>query len=152
MSSKQWYETFPKALDLNKLIFKIGEVSKMVSVSSRQLRYWEQKGYIKSNRSNNHNSRVYNFYNLLRIANIKNRINQGYTLIGAVHKVNEHGNNLNTVFSFMRESFHGIKMIHGNPAINLGYFDHHHKQILYGIIKSNQEVEYQLINKSDAFN
>lgn len=35
-------------IDTNKLIFGIGQVQQITGVSGRQLRYWEEQGYIQS--------------------------------------------------------------------------------------------------------
>ncbi|WP_054700709.1 MerR family DNA-binding transcriptional regulator [Secundilactobacillus odoratitofui] len=38
----------PNLINFEKLVFRIGELSRMTEVSSRQLRYWEQRGYIQA--------------------------------------------------------------------------------------------------------
>ncbi len=35
-------------IDTDKLIFGIGQVQQITGVSGRQLRYWEEQGYIQS--------------------------------------------------------------------------------------------------------
>lgn len=45
----------------------IGEVSKVVGVSQRQLRYWEEKGYIKPVSDDNSGVRRYNLSTLYLI-------------------------------------------------------------------------------------
>lgn len=54
----------------------IGEVSKTVGVSQRQLRYWEEKGYIKPVDDNQSGVRRYTLSTLYLIIFIKTQLDQ----------------------------------------------------------------------------
>lgn len=73
---------------LKKLIIGIGEVSEMTEVPTRQIRYWEEKGYIKSESTQGKNRR-YNYYNIKKILLIKELLDEGYTLEASVAKVDK---------------------------------------------------------------
>lgn len=140
---------FPHKMDLNKLIFKIGEVSKMVNVSTRQLRYWEQKGYIQSLRDNDSSSRVFNMENLNRVNLIKYFLDEGMTLNGAHMATEEKIAKMRQIRLFMMNAFQDVETIDGKPAVNLGYFDKSQESVLYGIIDTDQDIEYRVIKKKE---
>lgn len=64
----------------------IGEVSKVSGVSPRQLRYWEQKGYIKPVEDEKSGVRRYSLGTVFLITFIKDYLNQGYTLAAAYER------------------------------------------------------------------
>ena len=64
----------------------IGEVSKTVGVSQRQLRYWEEKGYIKPVADNQSGVRRYTLSTLYLIIFIKTQLDQGFTLSAAFER------------------------------------------------------------------
>ena len=68
----------------------IGDMSKMTGVSSRQLRYWEQKGYIKAMNEEEGVARKYGLGSMYKIFAIKHFLDEGYTLAKAVEKAELH--------------------------------------------------------------
>ncbi|WP_265668123.1 MerR family transcriptional regulator [Lactobacillus amylovorus] len=66
----------------------IGGVSSSLGVSQRQLRYWEQKGYIKPIDEKS-GVRHYSLATVYLIAFIKDQLDAGYTLDAAVKKSKE---------------------------------------------------------------
>lgn len=140
---------FPQKIDLNLLIFKIGEVSKMVNVSTRQLRYWEQKGYIESIRDDNSSSRVFNMENLNRVSLMKYYLDEGFTLNGAYKAANENIKKVRKIRDFMMIAFQDVETIDGKPAVNLGYFDKEKESILYGILNTDEDIEYRVVEKKE---
>ena len=72
---------------LEKLIVGIGEVSKITNIPTRQLRYWEEKNIIESSTEEEWKNRCYNYKNIKKILLIKELIDDGYSLDGAVIKV-----------------------------------------------------------------
>lgn len=66
----------------------IGGVSSSLGVSQRQLRYWEQKGYIKPINEDS-GVRHYSLATVYLIAFIKDQLDAGYTLDAAVKKSKE---------------------------------------------------------------
>ncbi|MEJ6400091.1 MerR family transcriptional regulator [Nicoliella lavandulae] len=132
-------------IDVHKIIFRIGEVSKMTGVSPRQLRYWDQKGFIKSQRHDTSSSRVYTLLNLFRVGLIKKYLDNGYTLKAAVQKTNERQDMMETMHHFIYHSVSGIENIDGKLMINMGYFDKAKTSYLYGRLDENDETEYKVI-------
>ncbi|MCP1995382.1 MerR family transcriptional regulator [Flavobacterium sp. HSC-61S13] len=79
---------------LDKLIVGIGEVSQITSLPTRQIRYWEEKGIIKSLTEAEGKNRRYDYENIKKILLIKELIDEGYTLDAAASKIQ---NRINTI-------------------------------------------------------
>ncbi|MAX80154.1 MAG: MerR family transcriptional regulator [Crocinitomicaceae bacterium] len=71
---------------LHKLIMGIGEVAEVTGIPTRQIRYWEEKGYISSLSEQGRNRR-YNYMNIKKMLLIKEMLDEGYTLEASVAKV-----------------------------------------------------------------
>ena len=71
---------------LKRLIMGIGEVAEVTGVPTRQIRYWEEKGYISSLSEQGKNRR-YNYSNIKKILLIKELLDEGFTLEASVQKV-----------------------------------------------------------------
>jgi MerR family transcriptional regulator, global nitrogen regulator len=63
----------------------IGEVTDVTGVPQRQIRYWEEKGYIQSVGGTRGTIRRYNFLTIKKVILIKELLDDGYTL-GVVAK------------------------------------------------------------------
>ncbi|MBI0091893.1 MerR family transcriptional regulator [Lactobacillus sp. M0345] len=137
---------FPEKIDLNRLIFKIGEVSKMMDVSTRQLRYWEQKGYITSIRDDKSRSRVFNMENLNKVTLIKHYLDKGFTLTAANATASENIANMRYLRRFMMNAFEDVETIDGQPVVNLGYFNEKKTSILYASVDENDEIKYRVVD------
>lgn len=73
---------------LNELQIGIGDISEVTEVSTRQLRYWEKKGYIQSLKTKTGQTRKYRLSEVYRILMIKMYLDEGYNLAKAVEKAN----------------------------------------------------------------
>ncbi|MBD8347676.1 MerR family transcriptional regulator [Dysgonomonas sp. HGC4] len=72
---------------LDKLIVGIGEVFQITNIPTRQIRYWEDKGIIKSLTEEEGKNRRYNYENIKRMLLIKELLDEGYTLDAAANKI-----------------------------------------------------------------
>lgn len=72
---------------LNKLIVGIGEVAQITGLPTRQIRYWEEKGIIKSLTEEGGKNRRYDYENIKKILLIKELTDEGYTLDAAAAKI-----------------------------------------------------------------
>jgi DNA-binding transcriptional MerR regulator len=72
---------------LNKLIVGIGEVSQITGIPTRQIRYWEDKGLIKSLTEEEGKNRRYDYKNIKTMLLIKELLDEGYTLDAAGEKI-----------------------------------------------------------------
>jgi DNA-binding transcriptional MerR regulator len=83
---------------VRKLIVGIGEVSEITGVPQRQIRYWEEKGFISSVGGEDGSTRRYDFLNIKKIMLIKELLDDGFTLAAAAKKVETRINTLDDVF------------------------------------------------------
>lgn len=83
---------------LQKLVVGIGEVSKITGIPPRKIRYWEEKGAIKSESSAVGTTRRYNYLNVKKMLLIQEMIDEGYTLDAAIKKVEKRMVTLNEAF------------------------------------------------------
>lgn len=72
---------------LEKLVVGIGEVSQITGIPTRQIRYWEDKGIIKSLTEEEGKNRRYDYKNIKKILLIKELLDEGYTLDASAEKV-----------------------------------------------------------------
>lgn len=78
-------DTVKQLLESDDLLVGISELSKVTGVSPRQIRYWEQKGYIESTGEKNGN-RKFKLPMVIKVEIIKHFLDEGYTLTAAVEK------------------------------------------------------------------
>ncbi|MDO4727488.1 MAG: MerR family transcriptional regulator [Bacteroidota bacterium] len=72
---------------LEKLVVGIGEVSQITGIPTRQIRYWEDKGIIKSLTEEEGKNRRYNYQNIKKMLLIKELMDEGYPLDASAEKV-----------------------------------------------------------------
>ena len=112
----------------------IGEIAETTGLTQSQIRYWEQKGFIKSIKTNKNQNRKYSYHTLSISRLIKSYLDSGFTLKTAAEKANAHkkmGKMLRQIFT---DRFVGVEEIDGLPCINLGFFDKEETQTLYVVI------------------
>lgn len=101
----------------------IGEVSKTVGVSQRQLRYWEEKGYIKPVDDNQSGVRRYTLSTLYLIIFIKTQLDQGFTLSAAFERSKDIKVKSKIVRNFFKHTFNDVTITDADKAygeIDLG--------------------------------
>ncbi len=101
----------------------IGEVSKTVGVSQRQLRYWEEKGYIKPVPDNQSGVRRYTLSTLYLIIFIKTQLDQGFTLSAAFERSKDIKVKSKIVRNFFEHTFNDVNITDADKAygeIDLG--------------------------------
>ena len=78
-----------RLLNEENLLIGISELSEIAEVSPRQLRYWEEKGYISSIAKDANGPRKYRLHTVVKVHWIKRFLDEGYTLQSAVEKAEE---------------------------------------------------------------
>ncbi|GAB6092778.1 MerR family transcriptional regulator [Furfurilactobacillus curtus] len=128
-----------------KLIFGIGEISRMTGVSTRQLRYWETKGYINSkDRQDEQQQRVYGYATFLKVSGIKTMLDEGYTLAAASAQTDALIQEGLTLRNFVLDAYHGLEEINGRMMLDLGDFDDAGQLRLYAYVEDHH-VHYQQV-------
>lgn len=134
----------PNFVDLDLLVFRIGELSRMTGISSRQLRYWEQRGYISAmDREDEHKARLYNFHTLIQVLIISRLLDEGYRLPSAVEKMHDMVKKMSITREFFTRAFQGIEVDGDTVKMNLGYFDEAQTQTLYGL-NEDGHIRYEV--------
>ena len=88
---------------LSKLIVGIGEVSEISQVPTRQIRYWEEKGYIQSITTGDGKNRRYDYYQIKKILLIKQMLDEGFTLEKAAEKTAAKLEHFNQLFQKLKK-------------------------------------------------
>jgi hypothetical protein len=83
---------------LSKLIVGIGEVAEITGIPQRQLRYWQDKGIIKTVDESLSTTRRFNYIEIKKILLIKELLDEGYTLDAAANKVEKRMELINSAF------------------------------------------------------
>ncbi|GIO13587.1 transcriptional regulator [Cohnella xylanilytica] len=84
---------------LKKLVVGIGEVADISGVPQRQIRYWEDKGIIRSVKEGEGSTRKYDYLNIKKVLLVKELLDDGFTLDAAARKVEERMKTINDAFS-----------------------------------------------------
>ncbi|HUC93478.1 MAG TPA: MerR family transcriptional regulator [Paenibacillus sp.] len=87
---------------LSKLVVGIGEVSDITGVPQRQIRYWEDKGIIRSHKEGEGTTRKYDYLSIKKIVLVKELLDDGFTLDAAAKKVEDRMRTINEVFNKLR--------------------------------------------------
>jgi len=134
---------------VNKHQFTVGisDLAKTTGVSQTQLRYWEQKGYIHSQKVTEKNTvHRFSYGTLMRVHFIKAMLDEGFTLAAAAQRATEQSTQMEMMRIFATNAFQGVEERDGHHMINLGYFDEAHTQNLYVYIIGN-EPHYRVYPK-----
>ncbi|WP_409021721.1 MerR family transcriptional regulator [Dellaglioa sp. P0083] len=118
----------------DKLIVGISEISKMTGVSTRQLRYWEQKGYIESISDEKAKSREYRLDMVIKVSLIKEELDEGYTLVAAIEHVNGKMDIFRQFKHFLIDRVSDVGKQGNKTVFDMGYFDDSKKQRLFAVI------------------
>ncbi|WP_125580622.1 MerR family transcriptional regulator [Levilactobacillus cerevisiae] len=135
--------------DVQRLVFRIGELAAMTDVSARQLRYWEKKGLIASQeRADGQQARVYTFKTFVRVSMIKYFLDEGFTLAGAARQSDKRQDRMKSIHHFVLHGLKGMAQIDGQLAINLGAFDA--DQTLMALMPDDGPIHYKLLPNDEA--
>ncbi|MDT2828665.1 MAG: MerR family transcriptional regulator [Enterococcus viikkiensis] len=140
--------TVKQLLESDDLLVGISELSKVTGVSPRQIRYWEQKGYIHSAGEKSGN-RQFKLPMVIKVEIIKHFLDEGYTLTVAVEKAKERQENVHHAKLLLRDTFKGIQNI-GNRYTVIQLDDFVNQAGFY-LIRDNQtnQSTYQMIEEAE---
>lgn len=106
-------------LNRNEILISMTDISKVTGVSQRQLRYWEQKGYITSVHDKSEN-RKYNIKTMVVIGMIKNFMDEGFTLAKASDKAKEANQITDALHRVDAEKYNKVVVTDTGLAFDLG--------------------------------
>lgn len=93
-----------RLLENDQLVVGISELSDIVGVSPRQLRYWEQKGFIRSIEADANCPRKYRLPTVIKVELIKKYLDDGFTLSKAAEKAEIRQKKMHPVKFFQKQS------------------------------------------------
>lgn len=125
-------------IDTDKLIFGIGQVQQITGVSGRQLRYWEEQGYIHSLSQKKGAAREYSMHTLFFIFHVSRFLEQGFTLQAAVDKAKQLDQQLPVLRQFLKSQLQGVSSDADKSLIDFGYLDESHTKRVYGVIEDGK--------------
>lgn len=135
MAEKQSNEPL---IDSDKLIFGIGQVQTITGVSGRQLRYWEEQGYIAPINQQKGTQRQYSMHMLFLIFHIQRYLKQGFTLQSAVERARQFDRQIPVLRTFLKNQFNGVEVEDDKSVIDFGYKDDTHQQRVYGVVENDR--------------
>jgi len=94
---------------LCKLIVGIGEVAQITDIPVRQIRYWEEKGIIKSLTEEEGKNRRYDYVNIKKMLLVKLYLEEGFTLDAAAQKTQSRLSYFEDTFNRLKESVQALK-------------------------------------------
>ncbi|CAJ1228852.1 MerR family transcriptional regulator [Levilactobacillus zymae] len=112
-----------KKVPIDRITLGIGDVARATGVAQSKLRYWENKGYIKSHSVTDNRNRKFTYKTLLQVQLIKSYLDDGYTLTSAVKRARQRGVYLDALRSFFEDRFVSIEVTDQAAMIDLGTFD-----------------------------
>lgn len=136
--------TVKQLLESDDLLVGISELSKVTGVSPRQIRYWEQKGFISSTGEKSGN-RKFKLPMVIKVEIIKHFLDEGYTLTAAVDKAQERQNNIHQAKVLLREIFKDIQQV-GERYLIIRLDNFENKEGFYLIRDTlKNKVTYQIV-------
>lgn len=93
------------------------EASRLTGVSTSQLRYWEKKGYIKSEQGEQNKNHYFTLTTVLQAFTIKFFLDQGFTLAMAVKKEQKRRESSLILRQFITN---GVTAVKQNGEVKLG--------------------------------
>ncbi len=88
---------------MTKLVVGIGEVSLVTGIPQRQLRYWQQKGIIKTVPEPETSTRRFTCTEIKKILLIKELLDEGYTLEAAANKISNRITRIDEIFRKLKK-------------------------------------------------
>ncbi|KRL05544.1 MAG: MerR family transcriptional regulator [Liquorilactobacillus hordei] len=119
------------------LVIGIGDLSKLTGVSTRQLRYWEKRGYLEAPVTEKNVTRKYEFEAFYKVRAIKKYLDEGFTLPKAAEQADKQKKQVVICKKFVNEMFIDVSIEDGEKLfgrIDMGYVDVEKIQHLYGIV------------------
>ncbi|OTN76640.1 hypothetical protein A5886_001718 [Enterococcus sp. 8G7_MSG3316] len=143
---------FRNLVENDNLLVGISELSQMCGISPRQLRYWEQKGFIVSVSQEENAPRKYRLPTVIKVEMIKRFLDEGFTLSKSVEKADQ-----------KIKIAHHIRKVFSGALQNLEVIDNRFTIISLGPVDENQHIlhiihddvtqklHYELLPLSEAY-
>ncbi|MGM0238201.1 MerR family transcriptional regulator [Enterococcus sp. AZ103] len=140
--------TVRQLLESDDLVVGISELSKMTEVSPRQLRYWEEKGYIESIDTENKGNRRYRLPVVVKVEMIKSYLDEGFTLTTAVEKAQEQQRDIHQAKILFHLIYRGINTFNDRyTTVHLAGFEGEEELLLIRD-QLTEKVYFEVLSKN----
>lgn len=138
--------TLKRFIESDDFLVGISELSNMMNVSPRQLRYWEKKGYITSVGETG-SSRKYKLPIAIKVEMIKHFLDEGFTLQVAVEKAKEQQTSIHQAKLLLKKVFKGLEYVDERfTVIRLADFSNQ-KQLLLISDRQKENVYFEVLDE-----
>lgn len=138
--------TLKRFIESDDFLVGISELSNMMNVSPRQLRYWEKKGYITSVGETG-SSRKYKLPMAIKVEMIKHFLDEGFTLQVAVEKAKEQQTSIHQAKLLLKKVFKGLEYVDERfTVIRLADFSNQ-KQLLLISDRQKENVYFEVLDE-----
>ncbi|KRL53950.1 MerR family transcriptional regulator [Furfurilactobacillus rossiae] len=118
--SPEWLRSIINSDDI---LIGIGDLSRATDVSTAQLRYWTDKGYIHVVNQDEGN-RKYTYDTAFKVRAIKAYMDEGFTLVAATKRMQKHREVIHLLKDVMMNRLEGVGTDEdGSQIVSLGLFD-----------------------------
>lgn len=139
-------DTYRKLFANSHLRISLRELAEASGVSPSQIRYWERKGYIQSEQSQENGSHKYRLPMMGRVLGIKFFLDQGYTLPVAVEKQRAQQDLLAAYRRFIVDRVKEVHRAGPNQAVvNLGTLTDDPATRVVALVNREGPVELRLL-------
>ncbi|KAF1304147.1 MerR family transcriptional regulator [Candidatus Enterococcus willemsii] len=140
-------------LDNDHLLVGISELSNMSSTSPRQLRYWEEKGFIASIEEETHGARRYRLPMVVKVELIKHYLDEGFTLKKAAEKADYRIKKVHHIRKVFSKSLRDIEIIDNRFTIfSLGTFEPNNERLVIIHDEADDSLHYHLFTPEETVN
>ncbi|MCP9613182.1 MerR family DNA-binding transcriptional regulator [Levilactobacillus brevis] len=139
-------EVFNPYNSFNKALLGSTQVANIAGISSRQLRYWEQQGYIQSAPQKANNARQYSVNTTLKIIIIAHYNHKGINLKKAVSIADDMLIQARAIGQLITLGYQGFEQHSSSTNLFLGPVANQPEKQIVSIIQNNK-VSFKLDNK-----
>jgi len=141
---------FKEWLEQDDIRIGISELTKKTGTTTRQLRYWEEKGYISSIQPDPNSPRSYKIRDIIKVELIKENLDKGYKLSMAYEKAIEHLRKIQRYrelfVTYVTEL--DIKDEH-IEVFSIGPFNDGKEKIVVTHDSKNNQLSYEIVREND---
>lgn len=127
-----------KMISAGNLKVSMSEMARVAGVSTSQLRYWDRKGFIKSEQDEQNKNHYFSLRMLFQVCTIKMYLDQGYTLAVAVQKERERRKYHGIFKQFIVDRVMGISEHDGCGEIDLGPLSDEPSKKVVAVVENGQ--------------
>ena len=139
-----------RLLENDQLVVGISELSDIVGVSPRQLRYWEQKGFIRSIEADANCPRKYRLPTVIKVELIKKYLDDGFTLSKAAEKAEIRQKKMHHVRKVFSKAIKDIELIGNFKEENAKMYiihDNETDELTYKLLPVDEKADYEQLLK-----